>query len=686
MTFTRLFEPIAIRGKVIRNRIVQPGQGTGFGHLDGRISRRHLDFHRAKALGGVGLVIFEHTGIDRRGNVIPLMEPLIDDDRFVPRLRELTEMVQGHGARIFFQLGHGGRRAVYSPLFYRLARIPGVERLAVEGPRHLPSLYVRLFAAAWRIAHQPKGPSAGPASWGFRKFGREFLHVARAKPAALTREEIRELVRLHGEAARRVKAIGGDGVEVYCCHGYLLSQFFSPVLNQRTDEYGGDVAGRARLTLEVIREVRRVAGDEMIIALRLNAADHVDGGSDVEAAKVVAALAEEAGADVINVTAGLYGSYPPMIPPMAGPRLVRRPRRGDQAHVRIPVIGGIRVVDPVHAESLLAAHRVDLVLMGRALLADPDLPNMSRNGRLDEIRKCIGCNQCLEITEGAEAGIHCLVNPQLGREGRLPIRSVRRKRKIAVVGGGPAGMKAAQVLAQRGHEVVLFEKNALGGRLRCMARVPGNGEAMVFLDALEAAIRRLGVTVRQQEVTEQDFADLGAAAVVVASGGQAAAPRWRGDGGIDRVGMDDVFAGRDIAGRIFVWGQDLYALSTALYLVDTGCAGRDVMVAEVPRFFPLDPMEVSASALYLRVMLAERGVEVVAGGSVERLEGRTVVLRGDRRFEDVTTIVTCALEKNRALEKRLRARGIPAHTIGDARWPRKSAAASCEAFELAARL
>jgi 2,4-dienoyl-CoA reductase-like NADH-dependent reductase (Old Yellow Enzyme family) len=680
----KLFEPIAIRGKIIKNRIVQPGQGTGFGHLDGRISERHLRFHRAKARGGVGLIIFEHTGIHRGGNVIPLMEPLIDDDRFIPRLRELTRMVHGYGASIFFQLGHGGRRSVYSPLFYLLARIPGVERVAWQGARYFPSLYVRLFQSAWRLARRPKGPSEEPPSWGFRKHGRYFEHVARARPKVLTREEIRELVRQHGEAVRRVLEVGGDGVEVYCCHGYLLSQFFSPLLNRRTDEYGGDVEGRVRLTLDVIREVRRVAGDDLIISLRLNGADYVEGGSTLEAAKAAAMLGEQAGADLINVTAGFYGSYPAMIPPMAEPHGLYVPLAAEiKKAVRVPVIGGIRVVDPLHAESLLEDGRVDLVVMGRALLADPEMPNKAREGRLDEIRKCIGCNQCLEVTEGAEAGIHCLVNPELGREERLSTRSGAGRKAIAVVGGGPAGLTAAEILAQRGYEVVLFEKGSLGGRLRLVARVPGNGETMVFLEAMQRSIERLGVELRSREATAEDLAALGVQNVIVATGGTALSPRWPGMESIECIGMEEAFSGREIGNRVLVWGDDLYALSTGLYLSQ---AGKEVTVVERSRFFPLDPMDVSARSLYLRVMLAERGVEIISGSSVRKIMDREVFLSSGRAVTDVATIVTCALRRNRALERSVRALGLRAHTIGDARWPRKSAAATCEAFELAAQL
>lgn len=680
----KLFEPITIRGKTIKNRIVQPGQGTGFGHLNGQISERHLRFHRAKARGGVGLIIFEHTGIDRGGNVIPLMEPLIDDDRFIPRLQELTRLVHGYGTSIFFQLGHGGRRSVYSPLFYLLAQIPGMERAAAMGPRYLPALYARLFKSARRFARRPAGPSPAPPSWGFRRHGHHFEHVAPVRPRALTRDEIRELVRLHGEAARRVREAGGDGVEVYCCHGYLLSQFYSPLLNQRTDEYGGDLPGRLRFTLDVIREVRRVAGDDLVVSLRLNAADHVEGGSTIEMAQAAAVLAEEAGADVINVTAGLYGSYPAMIPPMQEPHGTYVPVAEEiKQAVRIPVIGGVRVVDPRHAESLLADGRVDLVLMGRALLADPEMPQKARVQRFDDIRRCIGCNQCLEVTEGAEAGIHCLVNPELGREETLSRRPSVRRERLVVVGGGPAGLTAAETLARRGYDVVLFEKDRLGGRLGLMAQVPGNEETQVFIEDMQRSLDKLGVEIRWKQAAVGDVADLGARRVIVATGARVIRPHWPGIDGVAAIEMDEAFCGREIRDRVLVWGDDLYALSTGLFLSQ---AGNDVIVAARSRFFPLDPMDVSAGSLYLRVRLAERGVDVVSATSVREIVGRTVFLRGAAPVEGISTIVICTLQGNRATERGLRALGLGAHTIGDARWPRKSAGATCEAFELAARL
>ncbi len=684
MPLSHLFEPIEIRGKVIKNRIVQPGQGTGFGHLDGSLSARHMEFHRAKARGGVGLIIFEHTGVDRPGNVIPLMEPLIDDDRTIPGLREITRMVHGYGASMFFQLGHGGRRGVYSPLFYLLAHVPGVERLALWGPRVAPSLYVRLFRSAWNLARTPKGPSEGPAAWGVRKHGRLFEYHSWSTPQALTQDEIHHLVRKHGEAARRAKAAGGDGVEVYCCHGYLLSQFFSPALNQRTDEYGGDLEGRARITLEVIREVRRVVGDDMIISLRLNAADHIDGGSSIEDAKAMAVLAEDAGADVINVTASVYGSYPPMIPPMNEPQGLYMPlARAIKSVVKIPVIGGIRIVDPVHADRLIAEGQADMVLMGRALLADPEMPNKARTGRLDEIRKCIGCNQCLEIGEGMEAGIHCLVNPGMGREWKIPITPAARRERMVVVGGGPAGLTAAEVLAERGHEVILFEKNVLGGRLLHAAQVPGNRETMVHVDFMKRRLERLGVVVRPVEAAAKEIAGLDPRAVIVAAGGRSVSPSWPGMESVRCVEMDDVFAGRPIGKRVLVWGDDLYCLSTSLLLAH---AGKEVVAIEHPRFFPLDVMEVTATPLYLRVMLAERGVEVLVNGDIREIREKTVHLTDGRVVEGIEAIVTCKLEKDRSLEKELKKEGLKTFTIGDARWPRKSISAACEAFELAAKL
>ena len=681
MPLARLFEPIQLRGKTIKNRIVQPGQGTGFGHLDGRISERHIEFHRTKARGGVGLIIFEHTGIDRAGNVIPLMEPLIDHDRFIPDLRRLTQTVHEYGAAMFFQLGHGGRRSVYSPAFYLLPFIPGLERLALAFPRYVPTIYAKLFAAAWRVARRPKGPSAGPMSWGFSKHGKAFTHVSRAKPQPLTTEEIRVLVRKHAEAARRVQEAGADGVEVYCCHGYLLNQFYSPFLNQRGDEYGGDLAGRARFTLEVIREVRRAVGDDLLICLRLNGADYVDGGSTLEEAKAVAVWAQEAGADVINVTAGLYGSYPFMIPSMAEPQGTFVPlAEAVKQAVRIPVMGGIRVVDPQHAESLLENGQVDMVIMGRALLADPDMPNKARAGRLDAIRKCIGCNQCLEIAEGLEGGIHCLVNPQLGVESRLKVTPARPER-VVVVGGGPAGMTAAETLARRGHEVILFEKNALGGRLRLMAQVPGNAETAVFLDAQRREIEQLNVTIRQEEAVVASIEALRPSAVIVATGGTPWRPNWQTE--MPCLGMDDAFAGNAVGKRLLVWGDDLYCLSTALFLSDQGA---EVIAVELPRFFPLDIMEVTASALYLRLQLAERGVEVVRDSSIRDVSNGTVTLANGRVLRDLDAVVVCKLQKERTLERALKAAGIRAYTVGDARWPRKSLPATCEAFELAVRL
>jgi len=685
----KLFEPIEIRGKVIRNRIVAPAQGTGFGNLDGTLSQRHIDYHRAKAEGGAGLIIFEHTGMDRRGSAYPVMEPLIDRDKFIPGFSRLIDAVHECGATIFVQLAHAGRRSVYSPLFSVVPYIPGLERILDWIPKHNVLLYSKLFKLAFKIRRQPAGPSTEPLSWRFIHGGKSFEYITPEKPRALTHQEIEEFIELHAKAAKRVKEAGADGVEVYGCHGYLISQFFSPITNRRTDEYGGDIEGRCRLAREVIRRVREEVGDDFIICFRIGGYDYLEGGATLEDAKALAKMTADDGVDVFNISGGFYGSYPSFVPPMGDPHGIWvSPAAEIRKVVGVPVIGGGRVIDPVHADRILAEGKVDMVIMGRALLADPDMPNKAREERYDEIRKCTGCNQCLELAEGLSMGIHCMVNPQLGREGELKVFPAETKKRVMIVGGGPGGMKAAEIAAVRGHEVLLYEKRPeIGGKLLDVAKVPGCEEFMTFVDHMKRRLRDLNIEIRNELATGETVKQIAPDTVIVATGSRPVRPDIIGSDSQEVVMMEDVFEGKvSIGKRILVYGDDLYCLSTAAYLA---CEGKEIVAFELPRFCPLDVMSVAGMDRYMRVRLAESGVDIVSGIGVKRVEaGRVMFSRRETKgdYQGFDTIVVCKLASDNALADQVRSMGIEVYSIGDAVKPRKSVAATNEGFEVACKI
>jgi len=456
-----LFEPFAIRGLTVPNRIVMPAMTTRLAADDGTVTPEQIGYYAARARGGTGLVTVEmaspHPAGRHRAGELGLT-----DDRYLPGLERLTATIRGAGARASIQIGHAG----------------GHTRQDVTG-------------------YPPVAPSAIP-------------HVVQevvtrtVVPEALTADGIRTVVAAFAETTARAARAGFDTVEIHGAHGYLLAQFLSPLENQRDDAYGGSLANRARLTLEVLEACRRRAGD-LPLLFRLSADELVPGGFTPEEAVQVARWAVEAGADAIHVSAACYRSLPSgamMTPPMAYPKglylhLAARVKRA----VAVPVVAVGRLHDPGLAARAVMEGATDLVALGRQLIADPDWPLKVREGRQAEIRPCIACNTCIDgMREGSPLG--CLVNPRIG--GEPPVQAAAQPRRILVVGGGPAGMEAARRLAVRGHRVTLCEREVqLGGRLRLAARAPvfQNVEAneatmLELVDFLARELQRTGVDVQ----------------------------------------------------------------------------------------------------------------------------------------------------------------------------------------------
>ena len=490
-----LFDPIAIRGMEIPNRIVMPPMTTRLAAPDGSVTPELIQYFVARAEGGAGLITVEMCSPHPAGRH-RARELGISDDRFVAGLRELTSRLRAAGSRVAVQIGHAG----------------GHTRQDVTG-------------------HPPVAPSA-------------VAHVVqevdtrRVVPEELTREGIRALVHAFAEAAARAKSAGFDAVELHGAHGYLIAQFLSPLDNHRGDEYGGHLRNRARFALEVVEACRTRVGDFPLV-FRFSADEYAPGGFVVEEARELACWLVEAGVDVLHVSAGCYRSLPSgavMIPPMAYPGGVfLHLARAIKAVVRVPIIAVGRLHDPELAAMAVREGHADMVALGRQLIADPEWPRKVREGRTDEIRPCIACNTCVDSMREGEH-ITCLVNPWAGREGQRRTSGVDRPRRVLVVGGGPAGMEAARLMADRGHRVLLVERRPeLGGQLRLAVRAPlfQNVETnppvvLRFVEFLARQLERAGVDVRLGETVTGGLIDaLNPETVVLATGASYRVPlRW----------------------------------------------------------------------------------------------------------------------------------------------------------------
>lgn len=422
--FPHLFAPLTIRGVTLRNRILSTGHDTVLPE-DGTVNAALIAYHAARARGGVGLIVTQVAGVHETARYTAHLL-MATDDGCIPGYRALAEAVHGHGAAVFAQLFHPGREIMES----------------ADG----------LLAVAY-------APSSVP---------NERFHVM---PRALTPKMIDEIVAGYAAAARRMRAAGLDGVEVVASHGYLPAQFLNPRVNLRGDAWGGDGVRRQRFLREVLRAIRAATDEGFVIGLRISAGEREEDGLTAEEA-LAACVALQEDLDYVNVTTGTsatLGGAVHIAPPMAfAPGYVAPDAAAFKRALRVPVFVAGRINQPQEAEAILAAGQADMCGMTRAMIADPEMPGKAARGAVDDIRACIGCNQACIGHFHKGMPVSCIQHPETGREltyGALPT-AVRRKR-VMVVGAGPAGMKAAVTAARRGHEVTLWEAGAQPGGRPC---------------------------------------------------------------------------------------------------------------------------------------------------------------------------------------------------------------------------
>ncbi|MGH2339887.1 FAD-dependent oxidoreductase [Segnochrobactraceae bacterium EtOH-i3] len=480
-SFSRLMQPIRLGSCEIRNRIVLTGHGTGMG-VDGAPDDRMVAYYEERARGEVGLIMLGSQQVHPSS---PGITGLICnyDDRILPGLARVAEAVHRHGGKVFGYLSHMGFATTARP--------------------------VPLWSASATYE---------------QKYG-EVAH-------AMTEAEIAEVTEAFAAAAERCLKAGLDGVQVHCGHGLLLQQFLSPLTNHRADRYGGSVENRTRFPRAVLAAVRARIGPDAPLGIRCSGSELVEGGLTADDMAVIVPMLVDAGAlDYVDVSAGTDGDLvsnmlhePPMgLDPAPFVSIAAKIR----AAVSVPVIHGTRIHTAEVAEKMLAQGEADIAGMCRALIADPHLPKKIREGRLDEVIPCIGCEQACFGRLYRGRHISCLGNPVTGRERAWarPAPAPAAKR-LMVIGGGPGGMEAARVAAARGHRVTLIEAAGhLGGRLDLARRPPGREEWTRLIDARIAELARLGVTVRLNEtVTPELVASERPDAVVLATGALARRP------------------------------------------------------------------------------------------------------------------------------------------------------------------
>lgn len=635
-----LFQPGRIGGLEIKNRLVMPPLVT-WSAPDASVTDAHVAFYRERAQGGVGLVIVQATGVHPEGRPEDWLG--LWEDRFIPGLARVARTIKEAGARAGIQLHHGGL-----------------------------------------LAPRPIGPSDGA---GFRP----------GTPVrSLGRDEMAMLREAFVNAAERAREAGFEMIEVHGAHGYLLCNFLSPVTNHRGDEYGGSVENRARYPREIVAAIRARLGAAFPIGFRINGADLVPGGTTPEEACRQAALIAAAGADVIHVSAGTPSSVriSYLHPQGALTHLAAHVRTA----VAVPVIAVGKISDPSFAEEVLARGDADFIALGRALIADPRWPEKAREGRFDEIRRCIYCLMCLP--QGGRdlaryPSVSCSVNPSIdatwrGEDYARPIPA-SRPRRILVAGGGLAGMHAATILARRGHRVSLYEAaSELGGQWLIAARQDYKKDSN-FAELLDLTVRDLrasGAEVHVGQPLTKDVVDRERPeAVVVATGASVLVPDIPGidsSTGTPVVHANDVLTGKaDTGERAVVIGAGYVGMEVALHLRErgkrvflltrsklgnhVGAGIRRILIERLTeagvQLFPNSPV----------VEIVKGGVKYAADGEYWYLAADTVVLAAGARSET-------------SLLGALRDAEVQIHTIGDVTQPRDAFSALHEAASLGHRL
>lgn len=638
--FPKLFSSFKIGSLNIKNRMVMSPMETHLCDKEGFVTEEIIAYYKERALGGVGYITLENTGVDPVGRVNDGML-CIHDDKFIAGLKMLTDCIHVAGGKVVLQLSHAGKEA-----------LPYYTGLKTVSPSAIPS------------------------------------PLTKEMPKELTIEEIKSIVNKFADGAERAVKAGFDGVEIHMAHGYLVNQFLSPESNIRTDDYGGDTIRRSRFAREIVENIRKRSPKDYPVICRISADEYTDTGLKLEESKEIAEILEKAGASAIHVSACNYASAFFNIPCYyLEEGCFIHLAEGIKSAVKIPVLAVGRIMNPAMAENILKDNKADLVVFGRTLIADPHFPNKVKNGRLDDIRTCLSCNRCIESI--SDKKLVCTVNPYIGKEDVSGLKKTTKPKKILIIGGGPAGLSAAHILSSRGHNVSLWEKESQpGGSFRFASMAPKKEPMRKFLDYLIRQVKNTNTTIQlNKEATTEAIKQFAADAVVLAHGAKHVPVEINGTQRNGVLNVKNAFLSADSVGNnIAIVGGGPEGCELADFLASIG---KKITVIEMmrvlglglvahPRYHVGERLKKSGAKLHINTKVTEIGYNYLV---VSRRR------EPDQKLEGFDNIVIPTLHQpNTALAASIQDFVPEVYTVGDAVEGRTALEAIAEGVEIGMKI
>ncbi len=641
MRFKTMFSPIQIGPMTVKNRFVVPPMGNNFANPDGTWSDQSVAYYAERAKGQFGLITIEATVV-HHGAKGGTKKPCLYDDSSIESLKKITDACHAQGAKVSIQLQNAGPEGN--------AKNAGAP---IEAASAIPSVY------------------------------------GKDTPVEVPTEKVYELVKGYGDAAERAMKAGADAVEIHMAHGYLVNSFISPRTNKRVDEFGGNFENRMRFPRLIVEEVKRRVGGKVAILARINSSDEVEGGDDVHDSAAIAAYLEDCGVEGLHVSRAVHIKDEYMWAPTAvhagfSADLVTEIKRA----VSIPVITVGRYTEPYYAELLLREGRADLVAFGRQSLADPHMPEKAMNDNLEDLVPCIACLQGCVANMYKGEPICCLVNPFLGHEAQGYPKAEKSK-KVMVIGGGVAGMCAAFVAAERGHDVSLYEStDKLGGNMRLAAYPPGKGDITNMIRSYIVRCEKAGVKIHMNTTVDLEMVKAEKPdAVIVSTGSRTLILPIEGIENPAIIHGSDLLDGKRAAGKkVLVVGGGMVGCETAAFL---GEQQHDVTVIEYRDTVGADVIH--EHRVFLMEDFKNYGIKEITGAKVckffddgveyESPDGSRHEVRG---FDSV--VLSMGFKNYNPFAEQLEELGQEVYVVGDATRARRALDATKEAYAAAMQI